>query len=270
MEWEKYLLLCTETTATNWKGSYPMRKLTNLLAGVALVSASISPTVAQAQIAPGAQSGPVNAYPASPAATPVAQAAPEQMIAVTRDHLTGGVRAVRPGDNDRGVISLEKYMLQYPEEGEAGFRAIQRENEESCTDTGGIVRESIAIAEEAREIDVDLGDLGPILVNLGRAQNRAAGLSTGMAVVSTAALCVLSLGFYCLAASAGGIGNIGQTSAHKKTQRVDRETRVINVRQSRLQIRAMLLTMRANIIWANAMQGYCLRHFPQQTLGTVT
>lgn len=236
----------------------------SILRGALLATTMTSlviPSFASAQLAPTTR-----AVAIPTAASSVAMQS--NVAAVTRDNLTGGLRAVRPGDNDRGVMNMEDFVRQYPKQGEAGFRRIQDENAEVCSETGSIVREALAISAEANEIDGQLSELDPILVKLGREQNSASLLSMGAAVVSTGFLCALSGGLYCAAAGASGLGSIFQSKAHRQTLKVDRKMRVINVRQSRLQIRATLLTMRANILWANAMQGYCLKVYPAQTLGS--
>lgn len=233
---------------------------TKLGMGVALMSLIFS-SQAFAQVAPTQR---------LPMAGDSSLPPPEQLAAVAPDQLNGGLRAVQPGDNSKGVWSFERFGEIYkdPKVRATKFAEIRAQNAETCANTGRIVREALHISAEAHEIDGKLSEFDGILVNLGKKQNAAAGFSGLMQVVSTGALCILSGGAYCVAAVAGGAGNIGQTAAHWNTQKVDRGMRKLNVKQSHLQIRATLLTMSANILWANTMQDYCLSVFPQQTLGT--
>jgi hypothetical protein len=232
------------------------KKASFFMTGVALVIGQIAP--AQAQLAPGAGSP-------EPAVRPAAREA----IAIAPDGFSqGGVRAVRRGDNDRGVMTLDDYLQRYPQQGEAGFRRIQQENAQDCAKSGEIVRKALMIASKAQAIDGDLYALYGTIYKLGKKQNTAFLLNAGAQVVSGGALCALSAGLYCLAAGVGALGNLFQSGAHKATQKVDRQMRIINTDQSRLQIEGMLLNMEATIYWAEVMQDYCLITHPNATLGT--
>lgn len=245
-----------------------IKKTSFFVTGVALVFAQISP--AWAQMPPGGYSHP-DPEAASTAAENRSQG---PFVAVTRDNVTGGLRSVQQGDNSRAVMDMtafvaDPYYQNRQSQAVADFNRIRGENQSGCAETGEWIRESIATASEAKEIGIELEDLNRILLDLGKAQNRASGLQMGATVVSTGLLCALSAGLYCAAAAATGLGNIFQTGAHKKTQKVDRAMRYVNIKQSQVQIRATLLTMRMNIGWAKTFHQYCLMVFPNDTIGSV-
>lgn len=245
------------------------KKLIVLAAGTAL---TVSASPALAQMAPGATGASAPMHHHDQRMPP-----PSETALMTRDTMTGGYRAARQGDNDLAVISLSDYTRYYQnkfggsaEQARASFLSKRQESESACTLTGEFIRESIEIAAEAKSIDIELVDLTRILTKLGKQQNAAAGLQVGAQVVGTGLLCALSGGLYCAAAAAGGVSNVLGVGSHWNTQKVDRKMRFISVDQSRVQIRASLLTMRMNIAWAEMVHGYCLTAFPQQTTGVST
>jgi hypothetical protein len=187
---------------------------------------------------------------------------------VTRDALSGGVRAPHQGDNDLGVMSLAEFKAKFPNRGEAAFRDILNENREECAETGEWIRESISIMAEARNEDAELVSIRQDLVSLGEAQNHASWLRRGFGVISGALFCALGAGpKYCGAAVGSLLGSEAMGTASDKANKINRHQSDLNARQSRLQLRATLLTMRMNIGWAKMTSWYCNKYHVDATLG---
>jgi hypothetical protein len=227
---------------SNQGGVFPMTKTLFLGAGAALALFGASPALAQSTT-------------------------PEPTALVVKSDW-GSVRAPQEGDNDLGVMSLSAYRAQYPDQGDAGFYAIQAENRRSCQETGEWIRESIAIMAEADGLSGEWVTLRQDLVSLGSDLNRAANLRTGTNVISTVLLCLLSAGNYCGAAVSGGVGNEIGSRSHLKQSQLNVRQSDLNARQSQTNLRATLLTMRMNIGWAKQMNWYCLKHHVDATIGT--
>lgn len=212
-----------------------------------------------AQRAPGHHDSGAQASASAPASTDTRRAM------VVRDEWSGGYRAPMQGDRGIGVAGLAEFMAAG--QTEADFNRAMDGTMLVCRETGGYVRESIAIMAEAGEIDGDLVTLAEDLARLGDAQNRVSWQRRGFTLLSTGLLCALSSGLYCGAAAASGLGNELSSSQHDRAMRHNNRASQINNRQSRLQLRATLLTMRMNIGWSKMIHGYCLQYHPDQTLG---
>ena len=230
------------------------------LALVSMASAIATPTFAQ--LAPGAR-------PQQGAAR-VAPGPNEPVIMVTRSQLTGGLRAPQQGDNDIGVISLSEFRAKYPEQGDAGFFAIQAENGGTCAETGEWIRESIAITAEAGELGEKWLVIRKDLAGLGEDLNKASRARTGGNVVSTILLCGLSLGLYCANAIIQNGAGEYQGQVNTKGAKINKRQSDLNARQSQLNLRATVLTMRMNIGFAKMTSWYCLRYHVDETIGATT
>jgi|GEM_PF-5132939 len=190
----------------------------------------------------------------------------ERFVIVTRDELTGGLRAPREGDNSLGIMSLTDFDRAYP--GQRGhFDAMVRDNEQSCSVYGELIREATVIMGGLQELSPRIQALPAMLAELAEEQNSASRQRTGANVIATGLLCVVSFGWYCGGAVAQGYGNHVMGQAHDETWRVDRETRGLDADQRYWHNEAMLWNMRASIMWAGTYQDYCLRTQAGATLG---
>jgi len=205
------------------------------------------------------------------AATAASQSAPAptdtRRVMVVRDEWSGGYRAPISGDRGIGVASIGDFMAA--NQSEADFDRVFNNTEVVCSETGSFIRESIAIMAEAGTLDIDLVGLASELAALGSAQNRTSWIRRGFNVLSGGLLCTLGATNYCYGAVAAILGGEVGSTTHDRAMRLNRRASDINVSQSRLQLRATLLTMRMNIGWSKMVHGYCLQYHPDQTLGDV-
>lgn len=225
-------------------------------------------TLALVLTATGASAQVLNAP--SPAERPNADAtsapqADSRRVMVVRDEWSGGFRSPIAGDRGIGVASIADFMAA--NQTEADFDRVLQGNQGVCQETGSYIRESIAIMAEAGQIDADLVSLAEELVQLGDQQNRVSWWRRGLNVVSGVFLCALGSPKYCASALSSLAGSEISSTAHDRAMRHNRDASEINNRQSRLQLRATLLTMRMNIGWSKMIHGYCLQYHPEATLG---
>jgi hypothetical protein len=256
-----------------------MTKLQGLGASLLALTISFGATIASAQSLPTPPLSGGSPPPAQTGTAPqgAAPATTDRYAMVVRSEWDGSYRSPRQGDRDLGVVSLDDFMKVCTKKApdgsckayqtEADFNRVTEDNNGVCRETGSFVRESIAIMGEAGKIDADLVDIADELAALGAAQNKASWARRGFSVVSGLFLCALSPGKYCKAAVAGLIGSEIGSSAHDKAMRLNRRASDVNVTQSRLQLRATLLTMRMNIGWSKMVHGYCVQYLPDSTLG---
>lgn len=226
-----------------------------ILGAVASIALSLAATPAFAQ-----DLGlPVNSAPVGQPTTPDDRTA----LVVRSDW--GGYRVARQGDNDVALVTLDQYRAAG--HSDQDFEFAFRETQSACRDAGSWVRESIAIMTEAGVLDTEYVDLREELARLGAAQNRQSWIRRGFNIISGGLLCALSSGYYCGASVSSIIGGELQSTQHDRASGLNRRQSEINVDQSRLQLRATILTMRMNIGWANMIHGYCLDNYADQTLG---
>ena len=231
-----------------------------------IASMLLTPIAAQAQTVPG---GSVNTgASAQPAAAPSSD--PLRSAIVTRDTLTGRLRAPHQGEHSFGVISPEEFARMYPDARPGEFENIRSQDRAECAETGENVREAISILAETRDMMPELQSLRNDVAKLGGAQNRASLGQVGTAVISTGALCALTGGLYCLAAGAAGLGNILGIGSHSKTQKVDRRARDIDARTRILDNRTRVLDIRERLTWEKRMHPVCIALFPGETTGVRT
>jgi hypothetical protein len=246
-------------------------KIHKNLRGVLLATVALSmvlPSATMAQTVPG---GSVNATASQqPAQQSTAQRIdPTTAAIVTRDDLTGQLRAPHNGEHSFGIISPEEFARAYPDAPPGTFESIREQDKEECAEVGSDVRELISILGETQEMMPELEQLRIDVAKLGGAQNKASLGQVGTTVVSTGLLCALSAGLYCAAAAVGGVGGLLGIGSHHKTEKLDRRTRDIDVRTRILDNRTRVLDLRQRFSWEKRMHPACIAIFPRETTGTV-
>lgn len=196
-----------------------------------------------------------------------------RMVLVTPSALNGGYRPAHQGDNDIGLVPIEKYNeMARDHPGMVSVDQALSENGEVCGDTGGDIREAIAIAFEAKDMGHEWDSIRKDLIGLGKQEVMAKWGRRAGEVGSTVLLCLIpgvNL-LYCGGAAAGNFGNEMQGIAHDKANAVNLHATDLSARQSQLQLRATLLYVRQSIAWAKLVHVYCLNQFRDQTLGADT
>src|SRR5262249_9407074 len=153
------------------------------------------------------------------------------------------------------------------------FESVAAENQQMCSDTGAIVRESIDIVSEIYDPHTGLG-MGPEwdgirqdLLRLGQQQNRSSWARRGFGVIAGFLFCALGDVRYCGGVASQLFGGELESTVHDRAENLNRRQSDLNARQAQLQLRAELVTMHANIVWAQEIQPECLVGFPDATLG---
>lgn len=106
------------------------------------------------------------------------------------------------------VMNEQQYNKAYPAKGKAGWNRARMTTEDLCAEANGIKIQLYIVAGRLNRTDLTYEDLGRLYEGMPKSLKRHAAVMTVAQAVTTGFLCVLSSGSYCIAAAAGGVGNI--------------------------------------------------------------
>lgn len=224
-------------------------------ASLALIAAlALNAAAANAQTIPG---GSVNPNAGSTASTPQTTAGDPGYVMLAdlngsepREALPGNIGPNTP------LLTKQQYLQRFPQAGVAGWERARRAN-------GTLCDEAQAILDETAQLQLDFGSAEADYVNLQQIYDALPGKmkrhSAVMAIAqvgSSGALCALSAGLYCIAAIAGGAGNLAGIHGNLKMQLANIQLSQANIRLSRTTIRADMVWARSTTLWVRlAMPG---------------
>lgn len=174
----------------------------------------------------------------------------------------------RPANPHRGidestpVVSHARFLQDYPQAGEQGYQVIRSANSRLCDEGNEMMAEIADLNREFANSDLTYADLQTVYNALPSDIKRTTTIQTVASVGTTGALCLLSAGLYCLAAAAGGIGNIFGAQTNKRLQLANIRLSIANILVTRLNIRSNQLTLHMDAFWLDLVVPYCQRIFP--------
>lgn len=223
-------------------------KILKNLRGVflATVAASLTlPGIAQAQ---AVNSVNPNATAQLPMSAP-SQASSGSGVAFIGDLATGSAANVSNISRYTPAVTEAYYKEHYPNAGQAGWDRARKTTEDLCAEANGIMADLYLSAGRLNRTDLTYDDLGKLYDGMPKKLKRHAAVMTVGQAASTGALCLLSAGLYCIAAAAGGVGNIVGIQGNLKMQLANVKLSQANIYATNTNTMLARTNVRATSMW---------------------
>ena len=219
-----------------------------------IASMLLTPIAAQAQSVPG---GSVNTASSASGSAPVTTG--DLGYVMLADVRGPEPREALPGNigPNTPILTKAQYMNRFPAAGEAGWQRARRANNILCDEAQGILDDVFSLQGDFASLDQDYLDLQQIYDALPGKMKKHAKIQVATTVIATGGLCALTLGLYCIAAVANGVGNIAGIHGNLKMQLLSIQASAINVRHARVTVKADQVWGRATTLWVRAAMPGC-------------